>query len=49
MVDKEKHQISIESIRQLLIGGEGKAEESILFQLLCSFATDLDPVIEAKK
>ena len=49
MVDKEKQQISIDSIKKLLLGGEGKAEESILFELLCGFSTDLDPVIEAKK
>ena len=39
----------MESIRNLLLGGEGKPEESLLFELLCGFSTNLDPLIEAKK
>ena len=49
MYDKEKQQISLDSIKRLLLGGEGKAEESLLFELLCGFSTNLDPQIEAKK
>lgn len=49
LYDKEKQQISLESIKRLLLGGEGKAEESMLFELLCGFSTNLDPVMEAKK
>ena len=49
MYDKEKQQISLESIKKLLLGGEEKAEESLLFELLCGFSTNLDPEIEAKK
>ncbi len=49
MYDKEKQQISLDSIRSLMMGAEGKAEESLLFELLCGFSTNLDPVIEDKK
>lgn len=49
MYDKEKQQISLDSIRNLMMGSEGKAEESLLFELLCGFSTNLDPVIEDKK
>ena len=49
MYDKEKQQISLDSIKRLLIGGEGKAEESLLFELLCGFSTNLDLIIETKK
>lgn len=49
MYDKEKQQISLDSIRSLMMGAEGKAEESQLFELLCGFSTNLDPVIEDKK
>ena len=49
MYDKEKQQISLDSIRSLMMGAEDKAEESLLFELLCGFSTNLDPVIEDKK
>ncbi len=49
MYDKEKQQISLDSIKSLMMGAEGKAEESLLFELLCGFSTNLDPVIEDKK
>ena len=49
MYDKEKQQISLDSIRNLMVGSEGRAEESLLFELLCGFTTNLDPQIEAKK
>jgi len=46
--DREMQSLSIEEIKSLLLE-DGESEESELFQLLCGFSTQVDPLSQVKR
>ena len=47
-IEKEMQSLSIEDVRNLLLRDK-ESEESELFQLLCGFSTQIDPLSEVKR
>ena len=47
-IEKEMQSVSIEDVRKLLMRDK-ESEESELFQLLCGFSTQIDPLSEVKR